>query len=258
MANHTDLDSAMEHFGIKREGLPRHIAVIMDGNGRWAKKRSLPRIQGHRAGMESLRAVITTCARAGIEYLTLYAFSTENWFRPEEEVRALILLLKTFVEKELNNLHNAGICVHTIGEVERLPKDIHKLVLRGLEKTRNNTGMVVNFAWSYGGREELVRAARAIAAEAARGDLDAEAVDAACIARHLYTSGMPDPDLLVRTSGEMRISNFLLWQIAYTELYVTDVLWPDFREEETLRAIAEYQKRKRRFGRTDEQISGTA
>ncbi len=245
----------MEHIDIISEKLPRHIAVIMDGNGRWAKKRSLPRIQGHRVGMDSLRAVISTCARSGIEYLTLYAFSTENWFRPEEEVRALILLLKTFVQKELGNLHKANIRVHTIGEIDRLPKDIYDLVQKGIEKTRNNTGMVVCFAWSYGGREEIVRAVRAIAGKAACGELDPSAIDEHCIARHLYTEDIPDPDLLIRTSGEMRISNFLLWQIAYAELYVTDVLWPDFREEETMRAIAEYQTRKRRFGRTDEQLS---
>jgi undecaprenyl diphosphate synthase len=248
----------MEHIDITSEKLPRHIAVIMDGNGRWAKKRSLPRIHGHQVGMESLRAVISTCARAGIEYLTLYAFSTENWFRPEEEVRALILLLKTFAKKELGNLHKANIRVHTIGEIDRLPKDIYDLVRKGIEKTSNNTGMVVNFAWSYGGREEIVRAVRAIGDKAARGELDPSAIDDHCIARHLYTADIPDPDLLIRTSGEMRISNFLLWQIAYAEMYVTDVLWPDFREEETLRAIAEYQTRKRRFGRTDEQLSDSA
>jgi len=246
----------MEHIDVSSEKLPRHIAIIMDGNGRWAKKRSLPRMHGHQVGMESLRAVISTCARVGIEYLTLYAFSTENWFRPEEEVRALIMLLKTFVQKELGNLHRANIRVHTIGEINRLPKDIYDLVQRGIEKTRNNTGMTVNFAWSYGSREELVRAVRAIAGKAVRGEVDPDEIDGQCIERHLYTANIPDPDLLVRTSGEMRISNFLLWQIAYTELYVTDVLWPDFREEETLRAIAEYQTRKRRFGRTDEQISG--
>jgi len=248
----------MGNIDVSSENLPRHIAIIMDGNGRWAKKRSLPRIQGHRIGMESLRDVITTCSRVGIEYLTLYAFSTENWFRPEEEVRALIMLLKTFVQKELNNLHRANICVHTIGEIDRLPRDICDLVRRGIEKTLNNTGMVVNFAWSYGAREEILRAMRAIAAKTASGELDPAAIDAQCIAQHLYTADMPDPDLLIRTSGEMRISNFLLWQIAYTELYITDVLWPDFREEETLRAIAEYQKRKRRFGRTDEQITGNS
>ena len=240
------------------EKLPRHIAVIMDGNGRWAKKRSLPRIHGHQVGMDSVRAVISTCAKAGIEYLSLYAFSTENWFRPETEIRALMLLLKTFIKKELNNLHRANIRVHTMGEIERLPKDIYDLVQKVLEKTRNNTGMVLNIAWSYGAREEIVRAVSAIAAKVARGELDPATIDKQCVAQHLYTADIPDPDLLIRTSGEMRISNFLLWQIAYTEMYVTDVLWPDFREEETLRAIADYQTRKRRFGRTDEQLSANA
>jgi undecaprenyl diphosphate synthase len=237
---------------------PRHIAVIMDGNGRWAKKRSMPRIHGHQIGMDSVRAVISTCANEGIEYLSLYAFSTENWLRPEKEVRALMMLLKTFIKKELNNLHRANIRVHTMGEIERLPGDIYELVQKVLEKTRNNTGMILNIAWSYGAREEIVRAVRAIAEKTARGELDPAAIDERCVAQHLYTADIPDPDLLIRTSGEMRISNFLLWQIAYTELYVTDVLWPDFREEETLRAIAEYQTRKRRFGLTDEQISVNA
>ena len=239
---------------INRDKLPRHIAVIMDGNGRWAKQRSLPRIRGHQVGMESLKSVISTCAETGIEYLSLYAFSTENWFRPEKEVRALIMMLKTFLQKEINNLHRANIRVHTIGEIERLPSDIYDMVQKGLEKTSKNTGMNLNFAWSYGSREEIVRAVSAIAGKVARGEQDPDKIEEQCVAQHLYTAGMPDPDLLVRTSGEMRISNFLLWQIAYTELYVTDVLWPDFREEEILKAIAEYQTRKRRFGKTDEQI----
>jgi len=243
---------------VSKEKLPRHIAVIMDGNGRWAKKRSLPRIHGHQVGMDSVRAVISTCARAGIKYLSLYAFSTENWLRPETEVRALMLLLKTFVQKEFNNLHRANIRVLAMGEIERLPKDIYSLVQKVLEKTKDNTGMVLNIAWSYGAREEITRAVSTIANKVARGELDPATIDKQCIAQHLYTADIPDPDLLIRTSGEMRISNFLLWQIAYTELYVTDVLWPDFREEETLRAIAEYETRKRRFGRTDEQISVNA
>jgi undecaprenyl diphosphate synthase len=246
------------HIDASTEKKPRHIAVIMDGNGRWAKKRSLPRIHGHQVGMDSVRAVISTCAKEGIEYLSLYAFSTENWFRPEKEVRALMMLLKTFIKKELDNLHRANIRVHTMGEIERLPADIYDMVQQVLEKTRDNTGMVLNIAWSYGAREEIVRAVSAIAEKAARGELDPGAIDQQCVAQHLYTADIPDPDLLIRTSGEMRISNFLLWQIAYTELYVTDVLWPDFREEETLQAIAEYQTRRRRFGLTDEQISVTA
>ncbi len=248
----------MKNIDVNTEKRPRHIAVIMDGNGRWAKKRSLPRIRGHQVGMDSVRAVISTCAKEGIGYLSLYAFSTENWLRPEKEVRALMMLLKTFIKKELNNLHRANIRVHTIGEIERLPGDIYDLVQKVLEKTKNNTGLVLNIAWSYGAREEIVRAVSAIAEKAARGELDPAAIDTQCVTQHLYTADIPDPDLLIRTSGEMRISNFLLWQIAYTELYVTDVLWPDFREEETLRAIAEYQTRKRRFGLTDEQISANA
>ncbi len=243
---------------LSRENLPRHIAVIMDGNGRWAKNRSMPRIHGHQVGMDSVRAVISTCAQVGVEYLSLYAFSVQNWLRPETEVRALMLLLKTFIQKEIDNLHRANIRVTTMGEIDRLPRDAYELARSGLEKTRDNTGMVLNIAWSYGGREEIVRAAKEIACKAARGELDPAAIDERCVARHLYTADMPDPDLLIRTSGEMRISNFLLWQIAYTEMYVTDVLWPDFREEETLRAIAEYQTRKRRFGRTDEQLSVNA
>lgn len=243
---------------LSRENLPRHIAVIMDGNGRWAKNRSMPRIHGHQVGMDSVRAVISTCASVGVEYLSLYAFSVQNWLRPETEVRALMLLLKTFIQKEIDNLHRANIRVATMGEIDRLPRDAYALAQGGLEKTRTNTGMVLNIAWSYGGREEIVRAAKEIALKAVRGELDPAAIDEQCVAQHLYTADMPDPDLLIRTSGEMRISNFLLWQIAYSEMYVTDVLWPDFREEETLRAIAEYQTRKRRFGRTDEQLSVNA
>ena len=243
---------------MNTEKLPRHIAVIMDGNGRWAKKRSMPRIHGHQIGMDSVRAVISTCAKAGIEYLSLYAFSTENWFRPETEIRALMMLLKTFIKKELNNLHRPISVFIPWVKLSACPKIYTIWSRRSLKKPGIIPGMVLNIAWSYGAREEIVRAVSAIAAKVARGELDPATIDKQCVAQHLYTADIPDPDLLIRTSGEMRISNFLLWQIAYTEMYVTDVLWPDFREEETLRAIADYQTRKRRFGRTDEQLSANA
>ncbi len=229
--------------------LPAHVAVIMDGNGRWAKRRNLPRVAGHRAGVQAVREAVETCARLGLDALTLYAFSVENWKRPRGEVNTLWRLLRVYLRKELPTLLNHQIRLVAIGRLEGLPAAVRDELLATVETTRSATGMRVNLAINYGGRAELVDAVNALLDEARRaGSLPALRVDEEAIASRLYTAGVPDPDLLIRTSGEMRVSNFLLWQIAYAELYVTDTLWPDFRRIDLLRAILDYQKRDRRFG----------
>ena len=229
--------------------LPKHIAIIMDGNGRWARKRSLPRAAGHRAGVEPVRVTVETCARIGIEVLTLYAFSLENWKRPRTEVDMLWRLLRIYIRKELPALMRNGVRLRAIGRLEALPAAARHELLAAVEATSRNRRLVVNLAINYGGRAEVADAVNAILAGArARGTVDRLHVDERMIAAHLYTAGLPDPDLLIRTSGEMRISNFLLWQIAYAELYVTETLWPDFSRAELLRAILSYQARERRFG----------
>jgi len=236
--------------------LPQHIAVIMDGNGRWAKKRRLPRIKGHAKGIEAVRAMVRACRKLGIPYLTLYAFSTENWNRPPEEVEALFGLLIVFLRKELPALIKNDIRLRVIGRLDRLPPATRVEIAMAVERTSRNRKLTLTVALSYSGRDEIAQAARQIAAEAAAEQLDPEQIDERTVAEHLFTTGMPDPDLLIRTSGEMRVSNFLLWQIAYTEIYVTDVLWPDFDAKELHRALADYAKRERRFGHTSEQIGG--
>ncbi len=229
--------------------LPAHIAIIMDGNGRWAKRRSLPRVAGHEAGMEAVRGTVETCARLGIEVLTLYAFSTENWKRPASEVETLWRLLRTYLGRELPELLRHGIRLRTIGRLEGLPAAVRKDVLEAVDASAANRGLWLNVALNYSGRTELVDAVTALLAEVRAGNRPAGLeITEEAIAAHLYTAGLPDPDLLIRTSGEMRLSNFLLWQIAYTELYVTETLWPDFTRAELLRAILDYQRRDRRFG----------
>jgi len=229
--------------------LPKHVAIIMDGNGRWARKRHLPRVAGHRAGVEPVRATVETCARLGIEVVTLYAFSVENWKRPRTEVDMLWRLLRVYIRKELPNLMKNGIRLCAIGRLEALPAAARHELLDAVETTSRNRRLLVNLAINYGGRAEVADAVNAILAAArARGTVDRLHVDERMIAAHLYTAGLPDPDLLIRTSGEMRISNFLLWQIAYAELYVTETLWPDFSRAEFVRAILSYQARERRFG----------
>lgn len=229
--------------------LPAHIAVIMDGNGRWAKRRNLPRVAGHKAGVEPVRVTVETCARLGIRALTLYAFSVENWKRPRAEVDTLWRLLRIYLRRELPNLRRNDIRLAAIGRVQALPAQAREELEAAVQATSLNRGLQVNLAINYGGRNEVVDAVNAVLDEARRkGRLDSLTVDDDAIASHLYTAGLPDPDLLIRTSGEMRISNFLLWQIAYAELYVTDTLWPDFTRAELLRAILDYQKRDRRFG----------
>jgi undecaprenyl diphosphate synthase len=233
--------------------LPRHVAIIMDGNGRWATSRGLPRVVGHRRGKESVRAVVEAARRLGIPYLSLYAFSSENWNRPKDEVRTLMGLLERYLGSELRKMMRHQIRLLAIGNLEKLPRSVQSALRRAIEATKDNQGMTVVLAVSYGGREEITQAIRAVARDVRSGALEPEAIDEAAVSRYLSTDGIPDPDLLIRTSGEMRVSNFLLWQIAYSELFVTPTLWPDFGEAEFLEALAHFQRRERRFGRTPEQ-----
>jgi len=234
--------------------MPRHVAVIMDGNGRWAQQRGLARLQGHRVGKDSVRAVVETSRRLGIRYLSLYAFSTENWQRPPPEVEGLMSLLRRYLATELGKMMKHQIRLLAVGSLRRLPPPVREALRATIEATKRNTGMTVILAVSYGGREEIARAARAITRRVRRGELEPDQITAGTFAKHLGTNGVPDPDLLIRTSGEMRLSNFFLWQLAYTEMYVTDTLWPDFREREFLQALSFFQERQRRFGRTGEQL----
>jgi len=236
---------------LQSEKLPRHIAVIMDGNGRWAKQRHLPRIMGHRKGIEAVREVVRECRKLGIEVLTLYAFSTENWRRPKAEIRALMGLLKKFIRSEMLELHQNNIRVTMIGDLSKLPDDVMPAVREIMDVTAHNTGMTLNVALSYSGRDDILRAVRRLVAERGR---KAENITEELFSNCLDTAGQPDPDLLIRTSGELRVSNFLLWQIAYSELYITDVLWPDFGKKDLAKALRDYQTRRRRFGLTDEQM----
>jgi undecaprenyl diphosphate synthase len=229
--------------------LPRHIAIIMDGNGRWAKQRGLPRLEGHRAGAESVRAIVRACGELGIEYLTLYAFSVENWNRPRTEVSALMRLLEFYLKQEIPELQKNNVRLAAIGRLHELPLRAQKQLEKSIAALRHNTGLTLVLALSYGGRAELVDAMRELGREIKAGRLNVSDIDEAAIARHLYTRDIPDPDLLIRTSGEMRVSNFLLWQISYAEIYVTDTLWPDFRKPQLEAALADYAKRHRRFGR---------
>jgi len=232
--------------------LPRHIAIIMDGNGRWAASRSLPRVEGHRAGIDAVRDSVETSARLGISVLTLYAFSVENWKRPDTEISALMGLLKHYLRAELKSLLKNNIKFKVIGQPDRLSKDIREELASAEARTASNTGMQFNIALSYGGRAEIVDAAR----RAMASGISPESLDESSFASFLYTAGQPDPDLLIRTSGEMRVSNFLLWQIAYAEIYVTEALWPDFRARHLFEAIVEYQKRDRRYGAINSQPVG--
>lgn len=231
--------------------IPRHVAVIMDGNGRWARKRMLNRIEGHRRGIESVRAVVRASGELGIEYLTLYAFSKENWKRPKAEIAALMELLARFLREEIGELNENNVRLRAIGVLDDLPARVLRQFHETVKATSKNTGLTLILALSYGARDELVRATRRIAAEVAAGRLDPAAVDEDSITRHLDTAGIPDPDLLIRTSGELRVSNFLLWQISYSEFVASPVLWPDFGREEFLDALREFGSRHRRFGGVD-------
>ena len=237
---------------IDPQNLPKHVAIIMDGNGRWAKKRALNRIRGHEEGVGSVRDIVSASREIGISWLTLYAFSEENWRRPKYEIEALMRLLRRFLKNELDEMLENGIRFQSIGRVDKLPKNVQKVLQGTIEKTSNCKDMVLNLALSYGSRQELTHAIQKIAKRIESGNLTPDKITEQTIADSLYTAGMPDPDLLIRTSAEYRLSNFLLWQMAYTEFYFTPTLWPDFRKEEYMRAIEEYQKRERRFGTTGE------
>lgn len=234
--------------------IPRHIAVIMDGNGRWAKERGLPRIAGHREGVESVRDIVEACGQLGVRYLTLYAFSTENWKRPQDEVSLLMRLLLTALRDETDRLHNNNVRLRMIGDIEALPTEVQSELREAATRTAKNTGLTLTLALSYSGRWEITQAIRAIAHEVQSGRLKPEEITEESISRYLTTEDIPDPDLLVRTSGELRLSNFLLWQVAYTELYITPGYWPAFRRNALYAAIDEYQRRERRFGMVSEQV----
>jgi len=239
---------------IDRENLPHHIAIIMDGNGRWAKKKMLNRISGHIKGIDTVKEVVRTCRELGIKILTLYAFSVENWKRPKEEVSALMGLLKEYLQKETAEMLKNNIRLCALGRLQDLPPDVQSILSETIRKTERCEGMILNLALSYGGRSEILHAVQTLLLDVQKGKITSEEITFQRFSKYLWTQGFPDPDLLIRTSGEFRISNFLLWQIAYTELYVTETLWPDFDKGELLKAIADYQSRERRFGMTSEQL----
>ena len=244
----TAQSTGMSLHGIDPARLPRHVAIIMDGNGRWAQSRGLERLYGHRRGKASVKAVVQLSNKLGIQYLSLYAFSAENWGRPPEEVSGLMRLLKQYLTTELDRMMKDHVRLLVIGNVRKLPRDVQQALRHSVETTRHNEGLTVILALSYSAREEIAAAVRSVARRVKRGELEPDDVTEETIAQSLGTAGIPDPDLLIRTSGEVRISNFLLWQIAYTELWMTPVLWPDFGSHDLYRAIAEYQRRERRFG----------
>lgn len=231
--------------GVK---LPDHIAIIMDGNGRWAKKRGLPRVAGHRAGVKSVNKIVRIAGEIDLKFLTLFTFSTENWKRPKTEVSAIMKLLEETTKRELSELLENNVRLITTGHIDNLPKTRRDVLLDAINRTKNNTGLVLNLALSYSGRTEIIEAVKNINEDIKSGKILSDEIDETLFSKYLQTNGLPDPDLLIRTSGEMRISNFLLWQTAYTELYVTDVLWPDFKEADFLKAILDFQRRERRFG----------
>jgi undecaprenyl diphosphate synthase len=239
-------ETLLRHVDFAR--LPRHVAIIMDGNGRWAGLRRKPRVEGHRAGIAAVRDVVETSARLGLEVLTLYAFSIENWKRPKAEVATLMGLLKRYLRMELDTLLRNDIRFQVIGRLDELPTDVRRELQRGIDRTRDMRGLQFNIALNYGGRAEITDAVSRLLEDALRNGGRHRPVDEALLSSYLYTAGQPDPDLLIRTSGELRVSNFLLWQIAYAEIWVTDVLWPDFRRRHLLQAIVDYQKRERRYG----------
>jgi undecaprenyl diphosphate synthase len=244
--------TSKEQIDITR--IPRHIAVIMDGNGRWAKERGKPRIFGHQSAIQSVRDVTEACAELGVGYLTLYAFSTENWNRPLDEVNGLMKLLAQAIRSEVATLKKNNIRLNFIGAIDQLPQDTLRMVRGALDDTKDCTGLVLNIALSYSGRWDLTEAARKIALEAQAGRLDPQSITQETVSGFLSTAGQPDPELLIRTSGELRISNFLMWQLAYSELYFTNKYWPDFRKDDLFEAVLDYQRRERRFGKTSEQI----
>lgn len=247
-------DKKLQERLIKQGHIPQHIAIIMDGNGRWAKKRTLPRVAGHHEGVNSVRDIVEACGQIGVKYLTLYTFSTENWKRPKDEVSILMCLLLSSLRDECDNLHKNNVRLKTIGDFASLPTDVQDEFLDAIELTKNNTGLTLVLALSYSGRWDLNNAMKKIAEQVKMGKLQPDMITDELISESLSTKGIPDPDLLIRTSGELRISNFLLWQLAYSEMYVTDIYWPDFRRKQLYDAIESYQNRERRFGLVSEQI----
>lgn len=247
-------DKAKQENIITYGKIPKHIAVIMDGNGRWATGLNKPRVFGHKEGIESVRDIVNASSLIGVEFLTLYAFSTENWKRPAAEVNALMKLLETYLKKEINELHENNVRIRTIGKTTSLPSSAQRILFDSIEKTESNDGLNLVLALSYSGRWDIVRAMQMIALDARRGKLSPEDINEEYFSNALQTKGMPDPDLLIRTSGEMRISNFLLWELAYTEMYITSKLWPEFRRDDLYQALIDYSCRERRFGKTSSQL----
>ncbi len=241
-------DTIKEKIQLDMERIPSHIAIIMDGNGRWAKQRKLPRTMGHRAGMKNIKMMVEESSNLGVKYLTLYAFSTENWKRSKEEIGALMDLVVEFINKEFEELHRNNVKLNSIGDISKLPEKSKAAVEDAMYKTRNNTGLTLNIALNYGGRDEIVKGIKEIAKEVLEGKLQVDNIDDKIISDHLYTSGMPDPDIIIRPSGELRLSNYLLWQSAYSEFWFSNINWPDFAKEDLRRAISDFQKRDRRFG----------
>ena len=229
--------------------IPKHIAIIMDGNGRWAKERNMPRTYGHKAGVETIREIVKECSNLGVEYLTLYAFSTENWARPKEEVDTLMKLLVQYLRNEFEELNKNNVIINSIGDISKLPKVCYEELNKAYDKTKNNTGLTLNLALNYGGRVEIVNSVKEIAKLVQENKIKVDDIDEKMIEKYLYTSGMPDPDIIIRPSGEQRLSNFLLWQCAYSEFWYSDVKWPDFTKENLIEAIFDYQNRDRRFGK---------
>ena len=242
---------------INKNNIPKHIAIIMDGNGRWAKAHSLPRIAGHKEGIDSVRAITKKCGDIGVKHLSLYTFSSENWRRPKNEVKALMRLLLLTIRREIKDLNKNNVRLSTIGNMGDLPDDARKGMEEGLKITENNSGLNLILALSYGGRQEILKMVQSIARKAINGEIEPEKLSESDIVNELDTAKIPDPDLLIRTGGDQRISNFLLWQIAYSEIYVTDTYWPEFKEKELLDAVADFQDRERRFGRISEQLDET-
>tara|TARA_B100000579_G_scaffold105044_1_gene83635 strand:- start:2522 stop:3274 length:753 start_codon:yes stop_codon:yes gene_type:complete len=234
--------------------LPKHIAIIMDGNGRWASLKNLPRAAGHKEGINSVREIVRVCGEIGVSYLTLYTFSSENWSRPRTEVSAIMKLLLSTIKKEIRNLDDNNVKLSAIGSLDELPKETQKNILDGVEMTKSNSGLNLILALSYGSRQELIRAIKRISKKIDESNLEIDNINEDVLSEELYTAGTPDPDLIIRTGGEHRLSNFLLWQSAYSELLISETFWPDFRESELLNSILDYQNRQRRFGQTDEQV----
>lgn len=238
-----------EEIKLDYQKMPKHIAIIMDGNGRWAKERNLPRTMGHKAGVETIRPIVKECSRLGVKYLTLYAFSTENWKRPQDEVDTIMNLLVQYLVKEFEELNKNNVVINSIGETKKLPEQCREELNKAYEKTKNNTGLTLNLALNYGGRDDLLQAFKGIMKDIHEGKINESEIDEQTIADHLFTAGMPDPDIIIRPSGELRLSNFLLWQCAYSELWFSDINWPDFKKEDLQKSIYDFQMRDRRFGK---------